>query len=225
MHVDHGAGRDAVLDAVRSLLDVAGGLDDRSLLAGSRCRGWSVVDVLVHVHLGLQEMLLGLVAPTTAPPDTDAATYWASPPPATDPEADDVAGIRFVRLVASAYRRPGGAVAHLRPTAEGVLAAVAALPPGVLRFQGKVLTTGDFLATWACEVAVHHLDLTAELTLPDPPPSALAVARATVEALAGGPLPAGWSDAHAVLAGTGRVPPPAGQVAPTPAVARLPVLG
>ena len=38
----------------------------------------TVGDVLVHVHLGLQEMLLGVVSLTDADPDTDAAIYWRS---------------------------------------------------------------------------------------------------------------------------------------------------
>lgn len=44
--------------------------------AARRCRGWTVGDLIVHVYLGLQDMLLGLVAPTDAEPDTGAATYW-----------------------------------------------------------------------------------------------------------------------------------------------------
>jgi hypothetical protein len=225
MHLEHAVARDAVLDALDVLVGVVGVLDDRALLAASRCRGWTVGDVLVHVHLGLQEMLLGLVTPTHEPADTDAAGYWTAPPPATDPDADDLAGVRFVRLVASAYRRPTGLVAHLLPTVGGVATAVRASGAGQVRFQGHVLTTGDFLATWACELAVHHLDLRAELDLVPPAPSALTIARATVEALAGGPLPREWTDEDAVLLGTGRVPLGPSHRDLGPAVARLPVLG
>jgi predicted enzyme related to lactoylglutathione lyase len=229
LHVEHDMARDAVADGLHALLAAVDGLDDRSLLAASRCHGWSVGDVLVHLHLGLQEMLLGLVTATDAEPDADAASYWTAALPTNDPDADDLAGVRFVRLVASAYRRPAGLVAHLRPTVDGVLTAVGHLRPARVRFQGHVLTTGDFFATWACEVAVHHLDLTAELSLPDPAPGATAIARATVEALAGGPLPAGWTDRHAVLVGAGRLPvdaadPVARARGRAPAGARLTVL-
>lgn len=225
MDVAHEVARDAVLDGLRVLLDAAGALDDRSLLAASRCHGWTVADVLVHVHMGLQEMLHGLVTPTTAPPDTDAAGYWTVAPPTNDPDADEIAAGRFVRLVSAAYRRPTGLVAHLAPTAEAVSTAVAALPPGSLRFQGHVMTTGNFLATWACEIAVHHLDISVDLAIADPSPRALTIARATVEALAGGPLPTGWTDAHAVLLGAGRLPLRAPDRDLGGAVARLPVLG
>jgi hypothetical protein len=86
------------------------------------------------------------------------------------------------------------------------------------------MRTGDFLATWALELAVHHLDLGAELTLAAPAPAALTLARASVEELAGGPLP--WDDETAVLIGTGRVVPDEEQAAQAgPLAARLPVLG
>lgn len=232
MHVPHHEARDAFLGALSGLADVAAGLDDDALLTTSRCRGWTTGDVLVHVHLGLQEMLLGVVTPTDAEPDTDAASYWRVPAPATDPgpgtdaETDRIAGTQFVRRLGAAYRRPRGVVAHLRPTVEGLATAVAAMPDGAVRFQGHVLSSGDFLATWAVEVAVHHLDLAPELDLAPPAAPALALGRATVQALAGGALPETWDDRRVVLLGTGRravgerLAADAGPVA-----ARLPVLG
>ena len=51
-----------------------------------------VADVLVHVHLGLQEMPLGMQHTTDAAATTDATDYWRSAPPSTDPSADDVDG-------------------------------------------------------------------------------------------------------------------------------------
>jgi uncharacterized protein (TIGR03083 family) len=226
MEVGHEEGRSAFLGALESLLRTAAGLDDEQLMAASRCRGWSVADVLVHVHLGLQEMLLGVVRPTEDQPDTDAASYWRSPVPTNDPDADATTQVRFVRLVASAYRRPTGLVGHLRPTAEGVATAVGALAPGAVRFQQRVLTTGDFLATWAVELAIHSLDLQRELTLPGPPPAALLLTRRTIETLAGAPLPASWSDDKVALLGAGRVPVSREDRTAAGAVAdRMPALG
>jgi uncharacterized protein (TIGR03083 family) len=225
MHITHDAGAAAFTDQLDTLMTAVSALDDAQLGAPSRCRGWLNDDLLVHVHLGLQEMLLGLLDPTDDEPDRDAATYWTTPPPRTDPDTDALGGARFVRLLAAAYRRPTTAVAHLRPTADGLVRAVRAAAPGAVRFQGHVLGTGDFLATWAVELAVHHLDLARELDLPDPDPTALRMARQTVEALAG-ELPAGWPDELAVLVGTGRQP----LDAPTrellgPVAERLPALG
>ena len=58
------------------------------------------------------------------------------------------------------------------------------LPEGVLEFQAGVLTTGDFFATWAVELAVHQLDLAREVDVAPPTSEALGLARRTVEALA-----------------------------------------
>ena len=77
------------------------------------------------------------------------------------------------------------------------------MAPGRVRFQGHVLDTGDFLATWATELAVHHLDLDLEAALPGPDPDALQLARKTAEALAGGPIDAA-TDVEATLRGWDR---------------------
>jgi uncharacterized protein (TIGR03083 family) len=226
MSVDLEPARAAFLEALDAFVGVLDGLSDRDLLAASRCHGWTVLDVVAHVHLGLQEMLLGLVSPTDEPSDTDAASYWATPPPATDPTTDDVDQVRFVRRVASAYKRPSGLVAHLRLTTAGLTRAVESATLPVLEFQGHVMTTGDFLTTWVVELAVHQLDLGRELQVPDPPVSALTLARATVEALASGRLPTAWSDTEAVLFGSGRVALDSTRRAAAGAVGeRLPVLG
>jgi hypothetical protein len=69
-------------------MDVCTELDDDQSLAASRCRGWTVGDVIVHVHLGLQDMALGLLAPTNAEPDTDAANYSRAGVPTNDRRMD-----------------------------------------------------------------------------------------------------------------------------------------
>ncbi len=88
-----------------------------------------------------------------------------------------------------------------------------------LLWQGHVFTAGDFLAIWAVEDVVHHLDL---LSDEPAPPSALRLARRTVEALTDNLVPAGWTDRDATLIATGREPVPTGTGA---LAARLPVLG
>jgi hypothetical protein len=121
---------------------------------------------------------------------------------------DDLAHARFVRLVASAYSRPSGLVAHLRKlTGAALRQARAASPDQRLDFQEHVLPVGDFLATWVVEAAVHHLDLVLEL--PDAPPPATAslqITRATLDALLGQPVPVPWDDATYALKATGRLP-------------------
>src|SRR3954468_23984790 len=103
MRVEHKRAQDTFLDALQVFMSAVRRLNDSKLLAPSRCRGWSVGDVVVHVHFGLQEMLLGIVAPTEDEPDTDAATYWWAETPGN---GDQLAQIRFVRLVGAAYQRP-----------------------------------------------------------------------------------------------------------------------
>jgi hypothetical protein len=202
MRVSHDEGSSTFLAQLERFLDVVSGLGDEQLLAASRCRGWTAGDLLVHVHLGLQDVLLGLLDPTDSPPDVDAATYWRAEVPRSDPDADALAGVRFVRLLGAAYRRPSGVVGQLRPTVLGVARAVRACDPGAVRFQGHVIATGDFLATWAVELAVHQLDLGPDT--PPPDAGALRMARTTIESLAGA-FPSAWSDEVVVLAGTGRV--------------------
>jgi hypothetical protein len=158
---------------------------------------------VVHIHLALQEMLRGFVTPAEDDPDTDAASYWAgSSSSGEDESADDLDGLLYLRRLSAAYRRPTGAVRHLADTAEAVLGAAERMPPGRVRFQGRVLTSGDFLATWAVELAVHHLDLDLPAATIDS--AALGLARQTADALAPEPLPADWSDERAVLVGWNR---------------------
>lgn len=203
--VDHAIGLDALLGQLDRFVDVAGSASDRDLLAASRCHGWAVVDVVVHVRAGLHEMLGGVVASSDASPDTDAATYWRADPPSGDSAADDVDRILWTRRTASAYRRPSGAFEHLRMAADAVHTAVTRMADGPVSFQGHVLASGDFLATWAVELAVHHLDMGRDVDFGSPTVESLRLGRATVEALAGAALPREWSDEKCVLAGSGRV--------------------
>lgn len=211
MHIDHATGRDAFVEELVGLLEVAGGLGDDDLVAASRCRGWTVADVLAHVHLGLQEMLLGIVSPTDAAPTVDAASYWTQAPASNDDEDSDTDHVRYVRRLSDAYRRPSGGIQHLTVTGRTLVRATTALPESALDFQDHVIDTGDFLATWAVELAVHHLDLGLELTVDPPAPGALRLARQTVEELAGGSFPTRLSDQDVILIGTGRIPTPADQ--------------
>jgi Mycothiol maleylpyruvate isomerase N-terminal domain len=196
--------RDAFLAEYALLEELAGSLTDEQLLLASRCRGWAVCDVLYHLHLGLEEILVGFASPTDRPADTDFATYWRD---CCAGEGFDVGQTRFVRLVASAYARPTGLVAHLRkPMGAALRLARSADGDQRLDFQEHVMPMGDFLATWVVEAAVHHLDLTPELPdAPPPVPASLAVTRDTLDTLLGRPVPVAWDDATYALKGSGRV--------------------
>ncbi|HEV3359588.1 MAG TPA: maleylpyruvate isomerase N-terminal domain-containing protein [Pseudonocardiaceae bacterium] len=227
MHVDHAHGQDSYLRALQGLLDSFGQLDDRAVLAPSGCFGWNVGDVLTHVHLGLQEMLLALGLYTDEAPDSDAASYWRAFPPNHGVISDDALDdIQFVRRASAAYRRPADVLRHFSITARGLLDRVPTMPEVAMPFQDRVFASGDFLAIWVVELVIHHLDLQAEVTLPDPDPTALRLTRQVIEALVGEPLPADVPDRTVVLIGAGREPlSEAHNRAVDKLAARLPVLG
>jgi hypothetical protein len=84
--------------------------------------------------------------------------------------------------------------------------ALGRLPDHPVLFQGKVMTSGDFLATWVVELAVHQLDLGEEAG--HPTPGSLRAVRRTVEAITDVDLPPTWDDEDAALIALGRVPVP-----------------
>jgi hypothetical protein len=177
-------------------------LAEMQLLAPSLCHGWSVLDLVVHVRMGLPELAIGTTRRTHEAADHDAASYWGTHPDSRDD--DPVPHILWLRRVASAYLRPVAAVAHLSDTATDAVTAVSSMPAGVVDFQGKRMRSGDFAATWVVELAVHQLDL----GMDGAAPSGLAWTRMTLEALADADLPAGPDDRSAVLIALGRVPSP-----------------
>lgn len=207
---EHDEAVDGLCRQVDEFVTAASALDDLGLLGASRCHGWSRLEVVTHVRMGLQELALGISAVTEDGADHDAATYWAAHP--DDRDDDPVAHILWLRRVAGAYRCPTAAVAHLQDVANGVVRAVKAMPESTVDFQGKRLLSGDFLGTWVVELAVHQLDLD---VVPGRP-SGLAWTRLTLEAIADAVLPADLDDRTAVLAGLGREPCPPSFELPRP---------
>jgi hypothetical protein len=149
-------------------------------------------------------------------PTVDAATYW--PGFAEAYAGDPIVTLMAQRRRTAVFSRPSGACEELRDVAGMVLRGAANLTDGRYRWQEQVFTAGDYLAIWAVEDAIHHLDL---LTDEPAPEVALGLTRATIEALAGD-LPGDWPVEDAVLIGTGRQPVPDGLGA---VADRLPALG
>ena len=181
-------------------------LSEYELLGGSRCHGWTRLDVVVHVLNGWHEMLGGLVSVTDAPPTVDAATFWNVFGSMQGAE-DAIAELMSQRRRTASYGRPSSAVAQLRDVAAMVLRGIDAMADGNRLWLGHVFTAGDYLAVWAVEHVIHQLDL---LTAAPPPAAGLEAARRTVEALLDEPLPADWTDADVALVGSGRLVVPAG---------------
>lgn len=204
---DRGAG--VLRDQYQAITDLVTGLDERALLAPTRCVGWTVQDLLFHVLLDAQRALVTFATPSGDEPDRDRVGYWTEfdPKQAGDDELDHAL---FVRRATAAYGRPsspGSLVTHWRHVSGAAARAAAACPYECVATQGHVLTVPDFIATLVTEATVHHLDMAVEL--PDaasPPAVALAVVRETLDGLLGAPPPAHWDDATYALKGTGRVP-------------------
>ena len=196
----------ALRPAYAGITRVVDDLDDSALLAPSGCHGWSIADLLLHMTMDAQRALVAFASPADAPPDVDAVTYWRSPPTAP---GDALAHTTWVRRSAAAFAQPTGVVRMWRDLAPAAArAAAAADPDGRVTTQGHVLTVPDFVATLVTEAVIHHLDLTANLPdAPGPAAEAVAVARSTLEDLAGPEgLPSHWDEREALLKATGRAP-------------------
>lgn len=195
----------ACAESIEGFVRAVDGFSEHELLGGSRCHGWSRLEVVAHVIAGWQEMLGGLVSRVDSEPTVDAASYW--PAFADDcAEEDPVLTVMSQRRRAATFARPAAATAQLHDVSEALLLGVSCCGEQSLRWQGHVFTPGDFLTVWAVENVVHHLDLICDEPAPA---SGLNLTRLTTEALVGQPLPAHWTDVEAALIGTGRTPVPA----------------
>ncbi|MET9934927.1 MULTISPECIES: maleylpyruvate isomerase N-terminal domain-containing protein [unclassified Streptomyces] len=188
------------------------GLADEDFARPSGCAGWLVRDLVCHLVIDAQDVLITLATPAATPPTRDAATYWEVS--GTPPTGDDPLDALTVRL-AAAYQEPGLLTFHLDDVGSAAgRAAALADPGGRVGTRGEVLTAADYLSAYVLEWTLHHLDLVAHLPrAPRPPAEGLAAARALLERIAGAPFPAVLSDTDALLVGTGRRAPSAAESA------------
>ncbi|MDN3262501.1 maleylpyruvate isomerase N-terminal domain-containing protein [Streptomyces sp. CSDS2] len=181
-------------------------LADEDFARPSGCAGWLVRDLVCHLVIDAQDVLITLVTPASGEPTHDAVTYWHVTD--TPPAGDDPLDALTVRL-AAAYEDPGLLRFHLDDVGSAAGRAAELADPALrVSTQDMVLTAGDYLSAYVLEWTLHHLDLVAHL--PDaelPPAEGLARARAMLERIAGAPFPASWSDEDALRIGTGRRAP------------------
>jgi uncharacterized protein (TIGR03083 family) len=181
-------------------------LPDEAFTRPSGCRGWLVRDLVCHLIIDAQDVLITLVTPTDSESTRDAVTYWkvAESPPTGDDPLDAL----IVRL-AAAYQEPELLKFHLDDVGSAAGRAAELADPGPrVSTRGMVLTAGDYLGAYVLEWTLHHLDLIAHLTdLPEPPAESLARSREMLEDIAGAAFPASLPDRDALLIGTGRYPP------------------
>ncbi|MGW3890864.1 maleylpyruvate isomerase N-terminal domain-containing protein [Micromonospora chokoriensis] len=198
---------EALAQAYAGISAVVDALDDTGLQRTTRCHGWLVADLLLHVLGDAQRALVALASPVDGPADVDDVSYWRDFPGGDD-EATGHAW--WVRRSAAAFDRPTGIVRLWRETAPAAVRAAASTnPQGYVTTQGHVLRVPDFLATLTTEAVVHHLDLIVDLPdAPPPGPLATRVAVATMDGLLSDDTvrPVAWSDHDFLLKATGRVP-------------------
>ncbi|WP_410669193.1 maleylpyruvate isomerase N-terminal domain-containing protein [Amycolatopsis sp. cmx-4-68] len=181
-------------------------LSDEDFAKPSGCRGWLVRDLVCHLVIDAQDVLITLVTPSSAALTHDAVSYWAvsSEPPSGEDPLDAL----IVRL-AAAYEDPALLKFHLDDVGSAAGRAADLADPGTrVATQDMVLTAGDYLSAYVLEWTLHHLDLVAHLPAAAPPPSeGLARTRQMLEKIAGTAFPASFSDEDVLLVATGRREP------------------
>ncbi|MEV4620771.1 maleylpyruvate isomerase N-terminal domain-containing protein [Asanoa sp. NPDC049573] len=193
-----------------ALRAVVANLADEDFTQPSGCAGWLVRDLVCHLIIDAQDVLITLVTPAEGPPTRNAVTYWEVA--ATPPTRDDPLDALTVRL-AAAYQEPRLLTFHLDDVGSAAgRAAELADPRQRVGTRGQVLTAGDYLDAYVLEWTLHHLDLIAHLPAAAPPhPESLAWSRAMLEQIAGTAFPASLSDKDTLLIGTGRRAPTAAE--------------
>ncbi|MFE9059107.1 maleylpyruvate isomerase N-terminal domain-containing protein [Streptomyces mutabilis] len=204
-----------------ALLDAVAGLRDEDFARPSGCAGWLVRDLVCHLVIDAQDVLITLATPATGEPTRDEVTYWNV---VDAPTGDDPLDALIVRL-AAAYREPWLLKFHLDDVGSAAgRAAGLADPEARVSTRDEVLTVGDYLRAYVLEWTLHHLDLVAHLPdVPGPSAEGLARSRRTLERIAGTAFPPSFTDRDALLVGTGRrAPTEAERAALGEKAARLP---
>lgn len=212
---------DAFSRSWSALLAAVADLSDEDFARPSGCAGWLVRDLVCHLVIDAQDVLITLATPSAGEPTRNAVTYWRVVEP---PTGDDPLDALTVRL-AAAYEQPGLLRFHLDDVGSAAgRAAALADPAGRVGTQDQVLTAGDYLSAYVLEWTLHHLDLIAHV--PDaagPPAEGLRRSRELLEGVVAATFPASFTDRDALLIGTGRRAPTAAETAALGALAaRLP---
>ncbi|MYS48758.1 maleylpyruvate isomerase, partial [Streptomyces sp. SID6013] len=212
---------DAFTRSWSALLAAVAGLSDEDFARPSGCTGWLVRDLVCHLVIDAQDVLITLATPSAGEPTRDAVTYWRVVEP---PTGDDPLDALTVRL-AAAYEQPGLLKFHLDDVGSAAgRAAALADPAGRVGTQGQVLAAGDYLSAYVLEWTLHHLDLIAHVPgAVGPPAEGLGRSRELLEGVVAATFPASFTDRDALLIGTGRRAPTAAETAALGALAaRLP---
>lgn len=170
-------------------------------------RGWLVRDLVCHLVIDAQDVLITLATPAATEPTVDAVTYWHVED--RPPTGEDPLDALTVRL-AAAYGDPHLLRFHLDDVGSAAdRAAELADPQGLVSTRDEVLTVADYLGAYVLEWTLHHFDLIAHLphARTRPPEESMARSRAMLERIAGAAFPTSFTDRDALLVGTGRSAP------------------
>ncbi|WP_030713284.1 maleylpyruvate isomerase N-terminal domain-containing protein [Streptomyces sp. NRRL F-2580] len=200
---------DLFSDSWAALRTAVADLRDEDFARPSGCAGWLVRDLVCHLVIDAQDVLITLVTPAGTQPTRDAVTYWNLVEPPTGEDPLDALTVRL----AAAYGEPWLLKFHLDDVGSAAGRAAALADPTVpVATRDEVLTTGDYLTAYVLEWTLHHLDLIAYLPgAAEPPAEGLARSRELLEKIAGAAFPATFSDKDALLIGTGRRAPTGAQ--------------
>jgi mycothiol maleylpyruvate isomerase-like protein len=185
------------------LLAAVAGLRDSEFSQRSGCSAWKVRDLVCHLIIDAQDVLITLVTPTDAEPTRNAVTYWDVSDSALT--GQDPLDALIVRL-AAAYEEPQLMKFHLDDVGSAARRAAALCDPDMrVGTRGEVLTARDYLSAYILETTLHHLDLVAYLPhVAGPARDSLARSREMLTQIAGAAFPQSFSDIDALLIGTGR---------------------
>ncbi|MFI7144479.1 maleylpyruvate isomerase N-terminal domain-containing protein [Nonomuraea sp. NPDC050022] len=198
-------------------------ISDEDFERPSGCVGWLVRDLVCHLVIDAQDVLITLVTPAETEPTVDAVTYWNLVEPPTGEDPLDA----LIPRLAAAYGEPRLLKFHLDDVGSAAGRAAELADPAVrVSTRDEVLTVGDYLSAYVLEWTLHHLDLIAHLpSAAEPPTETLVAARASLEKIGGTSFPASFSDKDALLIGTGRrMPTDAEKVALGDFAAKLPLV-
>jgi uncharacterized protein (TIGR03083 family) len=178
-------------------------LPDEAFARPSGCAGWLVRDLVCHLIIDAQDVLITLVTPADSEPTRDDVTYWEVAE--TPPTGEDPLDALIVRL-AAAYQEPRLLKFHLDDVGSAAgRAADLADPAARVSTRDEVITVRDYLGAYVLEWTLHHLDLIAYLPgAAEPPAEALTRSRELLEKIAGAAFPESFTAKDALLVGTGR---------------------
>ena len=136
-------------------------LPDDAFEAASGCRGWRTADLVQHLSLQAQELLIALATPAETPPTADSLSWWT--PTTVFPTGDSDEDALLARL-ADAQGGPVRSREHFEHVAAAAgRAALLAHPDLPVAAAERILTVRDLLGALVLEVTLHHLDLHAHL--------------------------------------------------------------